>query len=160
MKGSVSLRKIENIFYTIAFLIGVAVCYGSSQASFFLDSGPVDAREFGMAVSGLLAAVCAVKLILNIIQGIKHTETKKAEFNEIWRLVICAAAMIAYTYGISNVGYLTCTALFAFIMLMVLSEQRTVKRVIIYIIGTIAFCALLYFLFRLMKVYMPNTPLI
>lgn len=160
MTRETSLRKIENVFFALVFIVGILIFYGSSQVSDFLSSTTLTARVYGMFISGALMLVSAIRLILNIASAVQHKETPNVSFIELPRMLISAVTMIVYCYGISNIGYFTSTTLFCFIMLVLLSWKITFRSIAIFLVSSILFNVLLYYLFILMKVLMPNTPLI
>lgn len=161
MQKKVSLRKLENLFFILAFALGAAIFYGSSQVSSFLSSTALSARTYGMIVSGALALAAGAKLLHSVLGAARRSTSGRAvSFSQIRRLLICAGAMVLYCYGITNVGYFTSTTLFMFAMLAALAPKRGWKAVCAYLAGSAAFNVLLFYLFRAMKVFMPNTPLL
>ena len=112
MQKKVSLHKLENVFFLLVFLSGVAIFYGSSTVSDFLSSTTLTAKTYGMIVSGCLTVASGAKLLLNLAGAVKKEKQEMISFAEVPRMVICAVAMVVYCYGISNIGYFTCTTLF------------------------------------------------
>ena len=117
MQKKVSLHKLENVFFLLVFLSGVAIFYGSSTVSDFLSSTTLTAKTYGMIVSGCLTVASGAKLLLNLAGAVKKEKQEMISFAEVPRMVICAVAMVVYCYGISNIGYFTCTTLFCILML-------------------------------------------
>ena len=153
MQKKVSLHKLENVFFLLVFLSGVAIFYGSSTVSDFLSSTTLTAKTYGMIASG-------AKLLLNLAGAVKKEKQEMISFAEVPRMVICAVAMVVYCYGISNIGYFTCTTLFCILMLITLSGKRNPKAITLFAVCSILFNILLFYLFQVMKVFMPSTPLI
>ena len=120
MQKKVSLHKLENVFFLLVFLSGVAIFYGSSTVSDFLSSTTLTAKTYGMIVSGCLTVASGAKLLLNLAGAVKKEKQEMISFAEVPRMVICAVAMVVYCYGISNIGYFTCTTLFCILMLITL----------------------------------------
>ena len=127
MQKKVSLHKLENVFFLLVFLSGVAIFYGSSTVSDFLSSTTLTAKTYGMIVSGCLTVASGAKLLLNLAGAVKKEKQEMISFAEVPRMVICAVAMVVYCYGISNIGYFTCTTLFCILMLITLSGKRNPK---------------------------------
>lgn len=123
MQKKVSLHKLENVFFLLVFLSGVAIFYGSSTVSDFLSSTTLTAKTYGMIVSGCLTVASGAKLLLNLAGAVKKEKQEMISFAEVPRMVICAVAMVVYCYGISNIGYFTCTTLFCILMLITLSRS-------------------------------------
>ena len=160
MQKKVSLHKLENVFFLLVFLSGVAIFYGSSTVSDFFSSTTLTAKTYGMIVSGCLTVASGAKLLLNLAGAVKKEKQEMISFAEVPRMVICAVAMVVYCYGISNIGYFTCTTLFCILMLITLSGKRNPKAITLFAVCSILFNILLFYLFQVMKVFMPSTPLI
>ena len=133
MQKKVSLHKLENVFFLLVFLSGVAIFYGSSTVSDFLSSTTLTAKTYGMIVSGCLTVASGAKLLLNLAGAVKKEKQEMISFAEVPRMVICAVAMVVYCYGISNIGYFTCTTLFCILMLITLyrilqKNQQTLEK--------------------------------
>lgn len=159
MKREVSLHALENVFLTMTLAVGLAVFYGSMNTSSFLAGNGLTAKAYGMIISGALVLVTAGKLATNIAQTARHVQGERIRFQEIKRLLICAALMVVYCYGINHIGYFTSTTIFFCLMLIILSARRSVKSVLIGAACSVAFSVALYYLFQVMKVMLPNTPL-
>ncbi len=99
MQKKVSLHKLENVFFLLVFLSGVAIFYGSSTVSDFLSSTTLTAKTYGMIVSGCLTVASGAKLLLNLAGAVKKEKQEMISFAEVPRMVICAVAMVVYCYG-------------------------------------------------------------
>lgn len=159
MKRDASMRALEDIFLLLTLAVGLAVFYGSMNTSSFLAGNGLTAKTYGMIIAGALTLVTAGKLVVNVAQTVRHDQGERITFQEIQRLLICAALMIVYCYGINHIGYFTSTTIFFFLMLLILNAKRSVKAALICAACSLAFSVALHYLFQVMKVMMPNTPL-
>lgn len=158
MRKEVCMRKLENVFFLLAFVIGAAVFCGSAHVSSFLSSTTLTAKAYGMIVSGGLVVVCAAELVRNFMRAKERVPDQRVGFSQLARMAACAATMIFYCWGITQIGYFTSTTIFLFAMLVTLASRRSWKAVGVYLVSSVAFNILLFYLFRVMKVFMPNTP--
>lgn len=159
MQNQVKKRTLENIFFMILLFAGGLVYYGSSKVNIFVTE-PLTAKTYGQVVSGVLVVVTAIKIVLDFINHRKQAKADMVVFSEGYRLILVGVILMIYCYGIGYVGYFTSTLLFLLIMLLILSEVRNVKVVAFYSFFSLGFCIFLYNLFVVMKVFLPNTPLI
>ena len=102
MQKKVSLHKLENVFFLLVFLSGVAIFYGSSTVSDFLSSTTLTAKTYGMIVSGCLTVASGAKLLLNLAGAVKKEKQEMISFAEVPRMVICAVAMVVYAPSVQR----------------------------------------------------------
>ncbi len=153
------MRKVENAFALCLLAVSLAVFYGSLTVRVFV-SEPLTAKTYGMIISGLLAAACITQLAKNIMKSAAKAEDKPMVIKEKLRMVIIAVMTLFYCYGINNIGYFTSTFLFLTITMIVLLDVLSWKSIVKCSAFSLVFCIALKFMFDLMLVYMPNTPLI
>lgn len=153
------MRKYENIFLLCLLAVAGLVFAGSMNVRSFL-SEPVTAASYGMLVSGLFALSCVWKLIQNIREASAGKESKAIKISYPKLLIGMTVSILLYSFGITKVGYFTSTFLFLLVMLLMLSEERKAKDIGKFAVFSLIFNVALYYLFQVMSVYMPNTPLI
>jgi len=156
----------ENIFVAAVFAVGAAVFCGNTGLRYAMTE-PLTPGGYGKGVAVLLCAACVARLIwINFIEPANHAaqaaDANKSEFQikEKFLIISQMLLMILYAYGITKIGYFTSTYIYSFISVMLLTNSRTWKSVLIYAVGLIAFCYCLYLGYGVFKVMMPNTPLI
>ena len=154
-----SKRTGENIFLVLFLVVAIAIFYGSATMKIY-GTEPFNGSHYGQLISGLLILTVAVRICSNFIKKPQEKEAKKVAIGNPVGLLIVFAISVIYCFGITKIGYFTSTFVFVFVMITTLADNRTFKRVLIYCLGSLAFCVLLYFMFDLMQVYMPVTPLI
>lgn len=153
------MRKYENIFLLCLLAVAGLVFAGSMNVKSFLPE-PVTAASYGMLVSGLFALSCVWKLVLNIREVSAGKESRAIRISYPKLLIGMTASILLYSFGITKVGYFTSTFLFLLAMLLMLSEERKPKDIGKFAAFSLVFNVALYYLFQVMSVYMPNTPLI
>ena len=153
-----TVKKGETIFFAVLTAIGMAIFYGAMQTKSFIEE-PVTASKYGMVVSGLMVLVSLCRIIYNIVT-MKNDGTKKVSVEYPKLVIIMGILMIVYSFGITKIGYFTSTFVLTWISLLMLSGQKTKKDLVKYAVFSVVFCVFLYFMFQLMGVYLPNTPLI
>ena len=100
------------------------------------------------------------KLVLNIREVSAGKESRAIKISYPKLLIGMTASILLYSFGITKVGYFTSTFLFLLAMLLMLSEERKPKDIGKFAAFSLVFNVALYYLFQVMSVYMPNTPLI
>lgn len=153
-----TVKKGETIFFSILAAIGIAVFFGAMQTQAFIEE-PVTASLYGMVVSGLLVAVCLIRIVQNIMT-MKKDAGAKISITYPKLVIIMGVLMIVYSFGITKIGYFTSTFVLSWISLIMLSGQKTKKDIIKYAVFAVVFCLFLFVMFQVMGVYLPNTPLI
>jgi len=153
-----TVKKGETIFFSILAAIGIAVFFGAMQTQAFIEE-PVTASLYGMVVSGLLVAVCLIRIAQNIMT-MKKDAGAKISITYPKLVIIMGVLMIVYSFGITKIGYFTSTFVLSWISLIMLSGQKTKKDIIKYAVFAVVFCLFLFVMFQVMGVYLPNTPLI
>jgi len=153
-----TVKKGETIFFSILAAIGIAVFVGAMQTQAFIEE-PVTASLYGMVVSGLLIAVCLIRIVQNIMT-MKKDAGKKISLTYPVLVAVMGVLMIVYSFGITKIGYFTSTFILSWISLIMLSGQKTKKDIIKYAVFAVVFCLFLFVMFQIMGVYLPNTPLI
>ena len=153
------MRKYENIFLLCLLAVAGLVFAGSMNVKSFLPE-PVTAASYGMLVSGLFALSCVWKLVLNIREVSAGKESRAIKISYPNLLIGMTASILLYSFGFTKVGYFTSTFLFLLAMLLMLSEERKPKDIGNFAAFSLVFNVALYYLFQVMSVYMPNTPLI
>lgn len=153
-----TVKKGETIFFAVLTAIGMAIFYGAMQTKSFIEE-PVTASKYGMVVSGLMVLVSLIRIIYNLVT-MKNDGTKKVSVEYPKLVIIMGILMIIYSFGITKIGYFTSTFVLTWISLLMLSGQKTKKDLVKYAVFSVVFCVFLYFMFQLMGVYLPNTPLI
>ena len=153
-----TVKKGETIFFAVLTAIGMAIFYGAMQTKSFIEE-PVTASKYGMVVSGLMVLVSLIRIIYNLVT-MKNDGTKKVSVEYPKLVIIMGILMIIYSFGITKIGYFTSTFILSWIALIMLSGQKTKKDLVKYAVFSVVFCVFLYFMFQLMGVYLPNTPLI
>ncbi len=148
----------ECIFLVFIFLIGIAVFYGSWTVRIFA-SEPITAKAYGCTISGLLIVCTLIQILKSSQIIIRKSDTNKITVSHPVSLLIMFVASMLYCFGIANIGYYTCTFFFALLMIVTLADKRDIKHVIAYLAGCLIFCIFLSFLFDLIQIYMPHTPL-
>jgi Tripartite tricarboxylate transporter TctB family. len=149
----------ENMFLVLFLLVGIAVFYGSATMKIF-GTEPFNGSDYGRVISGMLVVAVLGKIIASSTARFRKKDHEKVEFLNLTGLAIVFAISIFYCFGITQVGYFTSTFIFSFVMISILADNKKIKRIVAYGLGSLAFCILLYFMFKFMQVYMPNTPLI
>ena len=152
-------RTGESIFLAFVLLVAVAVFYGSWTVRIFTPE-PITAKTYGCVISGMLAICTAIQLAKNVGKISKDPDTNVIVVDHPITLLIMLVASIFYCYGIANVGYYTCTFIYALLMIVCLAEKKDVKHILAYAAGSLVFCVFLSVLFDLIQIYMPHTPLL
>ena len=153
-----TIKKGETIFFSVLTAIGAAIFAGAMQTKSFIEE-PVTAGKYGMVVSGLLILVCLIRIAQNIMT-MKKDAGKKITVSYPVLVLVMGALMIVYSFGITKIGYFTSTFILSWISLTMLSGQKTKKDIVKFAIFSVIFCLFLFLMFKVMSVYLPNTPLI
>jgi hypothetical protein len=67
--------------------------------------------------------------------------------------------MILYAFGITAIGYFTSMFIYILVTMMTLSDKRSKRAVVVYVVGAMGFCFFLNWVFGVFYIMMPNTPL-
>ena len=153
-----TIKKGETIFFSVLAIIGAAVFVGAMQTQSFIDE-PVTASKYGMVVSGLLIAVCLIRIAQNVLT-MKKDAGAMISVTYPALVAIMGVLMIVYSFGITKIGYFTSTFVLSWIALVMLSGQKQKKDIVKYAVFSVVFCLFLFAMFQIMGVYLPNTPLI
>lgn len=155
-----ALKKIESYFLVFLFVVAGVFFYMSAITRTTYPE-PLTARVYGMIISGLFLLAVATRFIK--IQSKSSKDAKSEEKFTIGHpmiILISTIAMIVYTVGIIYIGYYTMTFLYTFGMIMMLREDRPVKAWIVSALGCLVFTLILYWIFNMFNVYLPNAWLI
>lgn len=152
-------RKAEIVFLLLLLVVSIAVFAGSLNVRIF-TSEPLTARTYGCAVSVLLAATVLVQLLKDAKALRAGQQDAAITIKEPVRVGLAVAATVAYCFGISSVGFYSTTYVFTVAMLVLLTDRRDPAHIAGYLVGGVAFCVFLYWLFQMMQVYLPHTPFI
>ena len=153
------MRKYENLFFLVLAVIGAAIFTGSRNITALIQE-PVTASSYGMLVSGAFTLTCIIRIIQNVIAAKNGKEDGKLVIAYPVIIIGMCVMIFVYAFGITAIGYFTSTFVFMWAMLVLLGGTKELKAIVKYGAFSIVFCVVLYFMFKVMSVYLPNTPLI
>jgi hypothetical protein len=156
-------RVLENIVLAVMLFVAVVIFYGCSIVTSFMNEA-LTPDVYGKLISGMLIVVIIIRLVFNTMQSIKHVpsknlivENKKLVFSQIALIVVYACSAMYIGYFVSSFVY----SLIAFVFLCGIKEVKENKKLLVQLIViAVGFVGVLYYLFDLVKVFLPNTPLI
>lgn len=154
-----TLRKYENLFFLVLAAVGAAVFVGSRNIATLIEE-PVTASSYGMLVSGIFTLACFIRIIQNVLAAKKGQDGGKLVIAYPKIIIGMCVMIFVYAFGITAIGYFTSTFVFMWVMLVLLGGSKEVKTIVKYGAFSVVFCVALYFMFKVMSVYLPNTPLI
>jgi hypothetical protein len=149
----------EKLFLLAIILIGVILFYGSSIVR-VVFAEPITAKLYGQVISGIMIALCIARFIKLQLPSPKSSPDKKLTIPNFNIIVTQAFLMALYTLGITKLGYFVTTFFYLFIMIALLSDNKTIKSRVTYAIGSAVFTVVLYYIFKAFNIFLPNTLLI
>ncbi len=161
-------NRSENFFLLFLLIVGVTLLYGNTGVREAM-SEPLTPGEYGRGVTMLLIILVILRFAwINLVQPLMNRkagtendeESRKIVIRERKLVLIEMALLVLYAYGMTKVGYFTSTYLFSLISLILLTDNRSWKRIAIYAAALLVFCYLLYLGYGVFHVMMPNSPFI
>jgi hypothetical protein len=147
-------KTAETFFLAIVILFGAVIFYGSTIVRIAFDE-PITPRTYGQILTGILIVVSVIRIIL--LQSSKSNEDKKVTITKWNLLKLAMLAMLLYSVGISSVGYFVTTFVYLLFMILILTDDRSKKAIIKYVVGTIGFVVLLWAVFDVFNIFLPNS---
>ena len=159
----------ESIFVSALFVIGTTLFYGSTGLRAAMTE-PLTPGGYGKMVTAVLCIACIARLVwINLIdpvflaprrgQGQSSSENAQYRVKEPLLVILQVLLMLLYALGITRIGYFTSTFIYTLATMIMLTDKRNKKTIIIYTVGTLGFCFFLGWAFSVFYVLMPNTPL-
>jgi hypothetical protein len=152
------MRKGENIFLACTILVGAVIFFGSMNVPSY-EIEPLKPGMYAMIISGLLVFVCALKLFFNFKEHRANAvkDDRPVVVGHPVIIISQAVMMVVYVFGMTHIGFFTTTFFYLTITLCMLTSTKDIKGIVKYSAGSLAFTAVLYFIFDKFYVYLPNT---
>lgn len=155
--------NLENITLAAIAAVSILIALGNKNTTVFLDE-PLTPDIYGLVLSILTTVLCILKIILNIAREKKKPSTNKVTVGNckvvFWQIIL----IILYVWTALNIGYFVSSVIYAFLafsFLYGITEIKKNKKMLIQFMAlAVVLMGALYYLFDLVKVFMPNTPLI
>lgn len=144
----------EKLLLIFIMLIAAILFYGSSIVKVAFDES-ITPKMFGRVISGLLFVICCIRLVKLFTTKDEKTEAKLV-IPELKIIITQMILMVAYTIGLTTIGYYVTTFVYLFAMIVILTDNHTKKSIVTYGVGSFIFTAALYLVFTAFNVFLPN----
>ena len=140
---------IVSIFFMIAGIALIALAK-TLPASAVMSVGP----DFMPTVIGLVTLILAIILLIMSIKGFKANaaklEAEPPKSVEYKRVILSMLVILLYAFLLQTVGFIVLTLVYLPIQIFILApdENRTKKDIILYLIISVIFTFVVFFLFR------------
>ena len=159
----------ESIFVSALFALGATLFYGSTGLRVAMTE-PLTPGGYGKMITAALCIACMARLAwINLIDPVflapkrgqrqETSEHVQYKMKEPFLVISQILLMLLYALGITRIGYFTSTFIYTLATMVILTDKRNKKTIIIYAVGTLVFCFFLGWAFHVFYVFMPNTPL-
>lgn len=152
-------KTAETCFLAMVILFSAVIFYGSSIVRIAFDE-PITPKTYGQILSGALIVICIIRIIL--LQSSKSISNKDKKVTVTkWNLLrLAMLSILLYSFGISSVGYFVTTFVYLVFMILILTDNRSKKAIFKYVIGSFLFVVLLWAVFDVFNIFLPNSWLI
>lgn len=152
---------VVSIFFMIVSIVLIFLAQQLPKSK-VMDLGP----EFMPTVIGVLVLILSVILLISTIRNFK-TKAAEAEASgpdnyDYKRVIISFLLVLIYAFVLKNVGFIICTLVYLPIQMFVLApdNERGKKNIITYVVISVIFTFVVFFLFRYgFKIMLSTGPL-